>query len=118
MKTINTINVSFDNAEWKALQEVKGKQSWRKFILERAAIDSSNELHTKGINADALRGLCLEYDLEHGRYADPSYVGFSFLHFFLETVVKVKTLRGTKDHFAWEKQIVRLKEEKEAKELK
>ena len=109
-KTINTINVSFDNVAWKALQKMKGEQSWRKFILERAAIDSSNEIHSKGINADALRGLCLEYDLKYHDYPESRYEGLSLLTFFLETIVKIYP---NWDEDAWNKQIAELEKAKE-----
>ena len=109
-KTINTINVSFDNAEWEALQRTKGEQSWRKFILERAGIDSSNEIHSKGINADALRGLCLEYDLDNGEYPESHYQGHSLLAFFLEEIVKVKL---PEDMILWDERLKELRKEKE-----
>ena len=119
-KTINTINVSFDNAEWEALRETKGKQSWRKFILERAAIDSSNEIHSKGINADALRGLCLEYDLKYGDYPESYYQGFDLLEFFLETVIGIKATddiakhpQDRKDVIAWKERLKELEKVKE-----
>ena len=80
---MHTINVSFEDAEIEAIKKAKRKQTWREFIINRAAIDSTNELRTNGINADALRGLCLEYDLNKGRYPESEYEGFSILQFYL-----------------------------------
>ena len=115
---MKTINVTFEDAEIKAIEKAKKGQSWRNFILERAAIDSSNEIHGKGINADALRGLCLEYDLKYGDYPESYYQGFDLLKFFLETVVGIKAtddkhLQDRKDFIAWKE---RLKELEKAKE--
>ena len=113
---MKTINVSFEDAEIKAIEKAKDKQSWRNFILERAAIDSSKELHSKGINADALRGLCLEYDLENGEYPETNYEGFSLLCFFLREETQI--LESEEDIAIWEKQIAELEKakEKEGKE--
>ena len=110
---MKTINVSFEDAEFKAIEKAKRGQSWRKFILERATIDSSNELHTKGINADALRGLCLEFDLKYGTYPKKYYEGLSLLVFFLQTVVKKDILVDENETDTWEKQIAELGKEKE-----
>ena len=99
----------------KEIEKAKGEQSWRKFILERAAIDSNNELHTKGINADALRGLCLEYDVERGAFHG-GYEGFEILEFFLETVLKVQPTYNEEE---WNKRVMELHAIKEkAKEKK
>jgi len=81
-----------------AIERAKRGQSWRTFILERAAIDSSNEIHNKGINADALRGLCLEYDFANGRYPESIYEGFALLKFFLMAVAEVKPPQDTTKH--------------------
>ena len=97
-----------------AIKKAKKGQSWRKFILERAAIDSSNEMHSKGINADALRGLCLEYDLENGEYPETNYEGFSLLCFFLREDVQI--LESEEDIAIWEKQIAELEKAKEKEE--
>ena len=116
-KIVKTINVSFEDAEFEAIEKAKKGQSWRNFILERAAIDSSNELHTKGINADALRGLCLEFDLYYGPLPGGRFEGFSFLCFFLKNETKTSiNPEGKKEREAWKEQIVNLKEEKERKE--
>lgn len=109
---IKTINVSFEDEEMKAIEKAKRGQSWRKFILERAAIDSSNELHTKGINADALRGLCLEYDLSYGPLLGGRFEGFSFLCFFLEKETSINP-EDKKERETWGKQIAELKKKKE-----
>ena len=115
---MKTINVSFEDNEMKAIEKVKEGQSWHKFILKRAAIDSSNEIHSKGINVDALRELCLEYDLKYGDYPESYYQGFDLLEFFLKTVVGIKSVddiakhpQDRKDVIAWEKRL----KEKETK---
>lgn len=117
---VKTINVSFADSEMKIIEKAKGKQSWRKFILERAAIDSSNEIHSKGINADALRGLCLEYDLKYGDYPESYYQGFDLLEFFLETIVGIKAIddiakhpQDRKDVIAWKERLRELEKAKE-----
>ena len=102
---MKTINVSSEDNEMKAIEKAKKGQSWRKFILERAAIDSSNEIHSKGINADALRGLCLEYDWEYGEYPESRYEGHSLLHFFLEDIIKVKTEPLINENEVWHEEI-------------
>ena len=107
---MKTINVSFEDAEIKAIKKVKREQSWRKFILEHTAIDSSNEIHSKGINADALRGLCLEYDLNKGEYPKSTYEGYSLLAFFLEKIVKIKL---PEDMILWDERLRELRKEKE-----
>lgn len=74
------------------------------------------ELTTKDkkINADALRGLCLEYDLKYGTY--PGYEGLSLLVFFLQTVAKTDILKDENETDTWKKQIAELKKKKEEKE--
>lgn len=96
----------------KAIEKVKKGQSWRQFILERAAIDSSNEIHNKGVNTDALRGLCLEYDLKRDEYPESKYEGLALLYFFLETI-NVPLNTGFYTEGAWENQIAELKKVKE-----
>ena len=122
---MKTINVSFEDTEMEAIEKAKKGQSWRKFILERAAIDSSNEIHSKGINADALRGLCLEYDLKYGDYPESYYQGFGLLEFFLKTVVGIKPIddiakhpQDRKDIIAWKERLKDLEKEKEDKRKK
>ena len=94
-ETVKVLQKPFDEL---TLGQATTGQSWRKFIRERAAIDSSNEIRNKGINADALRGLCLEYDLEYGNYPDSVYEGFALLEFFLETVVGLKSVDDIAKH--------------------
>jgi hypothetical protein len=120
---MKTINVTFEDNEIEAIKKAKKGQSWRKFILERAAIDSSNEIHSKGINADALRGLCLEYDLKYDDYPESVYEGFALLEFFLETVVGIKSVddiakhpQDRKDIIAWKERLKELGKAKEKKE--
>ena len=112
---MKTINVSFEDAEFEAIDKAKKGQSWREFILERAAIDSSNEIYSKGINADALRGLCLEYDLSSGPFPSDPYIGFALLEFFLVTVAKIKVSRGQEKYIAWEEKIEELRKAKREK---
>ena len=119
---MKTINVSFEDTDFEAIEKAKRGQSWRKFILERAAIDSSNEIHSKGINADALRGLCLEYDLANGDYPGSVYEGFALLDFFLVRIVKTKILEETEKHpqdreecIAWKERLKELEGEKKGK---
>ena len=107
---MKTINVSFEDAEMEAIEKAKKEQSWRQFILERAAIDSSNEMHSKGINADALRGLCLEYDLNNHDYPESEYEGFSLLCFFLRKETQI--LESEENIEMWEKQIEELEKAK------
>lgn len=113
---MKTINVSFENTEFETVEKAKRGQSWRNFILERAAIDSSNEMHSKGINADALRGLCLEYDLTYGPCNDNFFEGFALLHFFLESTTNVIIPGGKEEIAIWEMRIAELKKIKEKKE--
>ena len=103
---------TYDDLINRLMQKSEGTQSWRKFILESAAIDSSNEIHNKGINADALRGLCLEYDVYGGPSSQTHCRGLSFLHFFLEKIVGVKIPIGGKERKTWEEQIAGLKKAK------
>ena len=112
---MKTINVSFEDKEIETIEKAKRGQSWRKFILERAAIDSSNELHSKGINADALRGLCLEYDLKYGANPEKYYDGLSLLVFFFQTVAKTDILVDENETDSWIKQIAELKKIKKRK---
>lgn len=99
-------------------KEIGDIQPWRKFILERVAIDSSNEIYNKGINADALRGLCLEYDLAQGAHSGTRYmgltfyVGLHFLQFFLNRITKTEVLLGEKEYETWKKQIAGLEKTK------
>lgn len=93
-------------------------ESWRKFIQGRAAIDSSNEIHSKGINADALRGLCLEYDMCHGPSSNTHCGGLSFLHFFLEKIVGLEISIAKKEWIMWQKQIEGLEKAKKMEKAK
>lgn len=115
---MKTINVSFEDNEIKAMKKAKGHQSWRKFILGRAAIDSSNEIHSKGVNADALRVLCLEYDLEYDEYPESRYQGHSLLHFFLENIVKVKVGSLIDENEIWHEKVRELRGAKEKEKKK
>jgi len=71
------------------LKKVKGEKTWHDFIFESAVKDSIKEIEEHGINALALRGLCLKYDLEYGPY-NMEYEGYSILKFFCIEIAKVE----------------------------
>ena len=67
----------------------------------------------KRINADALKDICLEYDLKYRDYPESRYEGFSILCFFLEEIIKVESC-GTEEE--WHKQLVELRTRNEEQE--
>ena len=40
---MKTINVTFEDKEFKVLEKQKGKKSWREFILEKGGIDNEED---------------------------------------------------------------------------
>ena len=64
----------------------------------------------KRINADALKDICLEYDLKYHDYPESRYEGFSILCFFLEEIIKVESCGNVE---GWHKQLMKLQKERE-----
>lgn len=76
---LHRIYETFTDDEWEALQKAKGKKTWHDFIINCA-----------GIDVEAIKNLCLDFDLSYGKDPEDEYEGFALLNFFFEKTTEIE----------------------------